>query len=208
MKNELINKEFGKLKVLEYSHRNKYGTLYFKCHCKCGNVTIVRGNDLKRGNTKSCGECFKFEMIDNKFGRLTVLKYSHKDKYGFHYECKCKCGNKIIVRGSSLIEENTKSCGCLNRDINRKKSTKHGKHNTPEYITWQNMNQRCYNSKHNSYKNYGGRGIQVRWKSFEEFYKDMEEKPEPKGLYSIERKDSNGHYCKDNCIWATKNRAK
>jgi hypothetical protein len=55
------------------------------------------------------------------------------------------------------------------------------------------MKQRCDNPNRKCYKDYGSRGIKVcdRWDSFENFIKDMGERP--KG-YSIDRIDLNGNY--------------
>jgi hypothetical protein len=77
---------------------------------------------------------------------------------------------------------------------------------TSEYISWKCLIQRTTSPNSKAWKYYGGRGITVcdRWHSFSAFYEDMGPKPEPKRKYSIERKDVNGPYCKDNCEWADK----
>ena len=80
----------------------------------------------------------------------------------------------------------------------------HGMRFTSEYSSWISMRTRCLDPNHPTYKHYGARGIKLdpRWLDFKEFYADMGDKP-GKG-YTIERKDSNGDYCKDNCIWLLK----
>jgi hypothetical protein len=58
--------------------------------------------------------------------------------------------------------------------------------------------------KDESYPRYGGRGIGISkdWElSFETFRDDMG--PRPSKKHSVERKDNNLGYSKENCVWAT-----
>lgn len=79
----------------------------------------------------------------------------------------------------------------------------HGQSNTKEYYAWQKLKERCLNTKAKNYKDYGGRGITVcdRWKdSFENFIEDMGLSPSKK--HSIDRKNNELGYYKENCRWA------
>lgn len=141
-----------------------------------------------------------------KFGRLIVL---HHD--GFNnsrqakWKCMCACGETNTVVGSSLLRNLTRSCGCLGMESRKTNTRKHGYYtnNTkqPELEAYYGAKKRCTNPKANGYSHYGGRGIEFRFESFEQFIKEVGNKPSPK--HSIDRIDNNGHYEPGNIRWTT-----
>lgn len=60
-------------------------------------------------------------LVHERFGRLVVLSRAQNDHDGSRWNCRCDCGRDHTVRGSSLRNGLTKSCGCLNDEIKRQR---------------------------------------------------------------------------------------
>ena len=55
-------------------------------------------------------------FVGKKFGKLTVVSFSHRNSHSQTYwNCKCACGKTKIVRGCHLLNNATRSCGCGQR---------------------------------------------------------------------------------------------
>ena len=63
VKDEIGNR-YGRLIVLKEVGRNKWGSVLWFCKCECGATTIVSGEHLRTGATKSCG-CLQKEIASS-----------------------------------------------------------------------------------------------------------------------------------------------
>ena len=136
---------FDHFEKIDTKNKGTYYRYFYKCKCDCGNEVIVERSILTTGQKKSCG-CLSKEMqkklLDKKrqenfeelskrkYGRLTVIGFDHierknsknnKDLYYRYWKCKCDCGNEISVIEGNLKRGTTRSCGCLEKDLIKKR---------------------------------------------------------------------------------------
>jgi len=136
-------------------------------------------------------------IAGQRFGRLIAIRPNGQDTgKNMRWYCQCDCGRSHTTLGTSLRSGHTHSCGC------KKGGYRHGHCKNPLFDTWYNMLARCTNSKHPSYKDYGGRGIRVckRWSNFASFLADVG--PRPPGLV-LDRIHNDGNYTPANVRWTT-----
>ena len=116
---DLTNQKFNYLTAIKYEGNSKW-----LWKCDCGKQKIISAYDVKTGKTKSCG-CFRstqlinrnhqnsHNLINQKFGKLTVIERVANQRKRTVWLCKCECGNFKTVVSADLLNGDTKSCGCL-----------------------------------------------------------------------------------------------
>lgn len=138
------------------------------------------------------------------FGRLTVVKKEavSKDRH-IVWGCVCQCGNSVSVPSNRLTTGNTKSCGCLVRDM--KTGTKHGGCGTRLYRIWHTMRARCKYDSHIESANYKQRNIAVchDWNNSFENFRRWAIDAGYKETLTLDRIDVNGNYEPQNCRWVS-----
>lgn len=151
-------------------------------------------------------------MLGKQFGRWTVTSEPFRRKTSLYVLCVCQCGTVRAVAKWSLTVGCSTSCGCYLREVakispecRRKGHTfkpVHGEANrTPEYCAFKNARKRCNNKNGPDYPDYGGRGIEFRFSSYQEFLAEVSRRPSKR--HSLDRIDVNGHYEVGNLRWAT-----
>ena len=148
------------------------------------------------------------DLTGRRFGKLVAVSFTRKENdYHSWWICKCDCGNTVTIVGKHLVTGDTKSCGCITKEILRtiKPGRTHGQYQTRLYKIWTGMKQRCFNPKQTGYELYGGRGISIcaEWLSFENFQQWAMTHGYTDEL-TIDRINSDGNYEPSNCAWISK----
>lgn len=147
-----------------------------------------------------------FKDIESSLcGRWRVIEYRGSKNWSRYWLCQCSCKARTLrlFKTGNINISRSASCGCLKSEESKEVRTS----DLPEWKVWAGIKSRCYNTSRKDYPRYGGRGITIceRWlESFENFYEDMGPRPiEDKVRFSLDRKNNDLGYYKENCRWAT-----
>lgn len=142
------------------------------------------------------------DLTGQKYGRWLVVGKADRPRY---WRCICECGTQKDVLASSFLRGVSKSCGCYNREITRKRHLTHGESGTPLYHVWHGMLQRCYYDKHIDRQWYSDLNIDVceEWRHDYAAFRDwMVENGYEVGM-TLDRIDNTKGYCPENCRLVT-----
>jgi hypothetical protein len=85
---------YGRLTVVCRAGSTKRHMARWLCQCDCGGVSIVRGADLRNGNTKSCGCLEQETRVRNGYQRMRPTHgMSSSRLYGVWESMKTRCTN-------------------------------------------------------------------------------------------------------------------
>ncbi len=112
-----------------------------------------------------------------------------------NYECEC---GKVQEKAFMKTLYNDKVCRSC---ATKKQMTSHGLSTHKLRVTLTDMEQRCYNAKSKSYKNYGARGISVcdEWKGNIQAFHEWAMQNDYEDTLDIDRIDNDKNYSPDNC---------
>lgn len=149
-------------------------------------------NAVEKGITSA-----RFDLTNSTFEVLNMAKSSLPQT--------CPQCNSIFT---SQTKRRFCSKSCATKSYDHSYKFKHGQSSvkdkrpaSPEYAAYQGAKHRCTNPNDPSYVRYGGRGIEFRFTSFQEFLEELGVKPS--SIHSVNRIDNDGHYEAGNVEWAT-----
>lgn len=147
------------------------------------------------------------DITGQVFNRLTAISGTNdKNQHGSYiWNFSCDCGNNFKCNISDVASGNTKSCGCLSKEILSTMHVTHGMSYTTEYKSWSKIMERCFDENCPEYAKYGAIGIvaQESWKDFKNFIEHIGPKPKDGNNYSVDRILNSLGYVEGNVRWAT-----
>lgn len=121
--------KFGRLLVIETLWNET--PVKVKCKCECGNIVILRKNDVQSLHTLSCGCLQKQRASESRFvndtgyissSGVTILNpYKRNNNGQMLWECECGfCKKHFYELPARIKNSHVQSCGCMKSSIREK----------------------------------------------------------------------------------------
>lgn len=124
---DLTGMIFGDWKAIKFDDSKGKYKYYWICECvNCGNIkSIASASLLTENKSKRCEVCnknfklrspdkikgYEKDLTGNKYGKFTILKYSHSSHTHSHWVARCECGNiETHPIGFYTRDNSTKMC--------------------------------------------------------------------------------------------------
>lgn len=181
-------------------------------HYRLGSVSspssVPAPTAVYKTQIKICPKCKKSYPITAKY-----FSRNRTRKDGFDCWCKLCCKQLKKQWNKQYYQQNREKILRHKQQYDQQHRKEQKEHAKKYYnsITghirriWNGMFRRCNNPKFKQYKDYGGRGIKIKFNSFEDFYNYIIEelKADPRGL-TIDRINNDGHYEPGNIRFITR----
>ncbi len=199
-----VGDRFGRWVVVGEPFKVKKGYKKVPVKCDCGITRDVYINNLQKGRTTSCGSCNAIQLGDI-FGRLTVIEL-FAEQGRRKARVRCDCGTEKIVVAYALRSGDTRSCGCLRKEVTSQVKTTHGMTDSRLYCIWSGMIKRCTNPKEPAFERYGAKGIRVcdEWRESFEAFQEWAKSAGYRDDLTIDRIDGRKSYYPENCRFTTR----
>lgn len=177
---DLVGRRFERLLVLKESFTSKHGCIYWDCVCDCGKEKTINGDNIKSGQTKSCG-CLSIEMT---IERSTIHGHAKRNRHEPEFDAwqamieRCYNNKNTAVyknyggRGIKVCERWLHSFENFFEDMGKRPSDKHSldrhPNNDGDYepinCRWATQKEQTSNTRRNRWIEYNGeRHILQEW---------------------------------------------
>lgn len=119
---DLVDRRFGKLKVIKRLEEKEDRYYLWLCKCDCGRYITVNTKRLTRGTIDNCG-CVPKKTARNgsiaedltgcRFGRVVAKERVESRNGRVRWLCCCDCGEEKVATAHDLKAGKVKSCGCM-----------------------------------------------------------------------------------------------
>jgi hypothetical protein len=121
---DITGQRFYRLTAIKPTDERSGSHIKWLFRCDCGNETTTTASNVINGVTKSCGclhkEVVMADITGERYGRLTAIKPTEeRDNSSIKWLFQCDCGNEKIISVNNVRHGNTKSCGCLRKEMSK-----------------------------------------------------------------------------------------
>lgn len=153
---DLTGNKYGSLTVISREPNNKYKRSMWLCNCECGSTGVFSGNELVRGNLKSCGclnrykKSSKYTVKHPLYSIWSGMKQRcYNEKSGKNYKNYGGRGITVCERWKNSFENFLEDMGERPEGMTLDRRDPNGNYE-PSNCRWVTNQQNCFNTRSKS----------------------------------------------------------